>query len=251
MPQWRSRSRPGRAPLRPGSRAPRRCRSCPSGRRARRRGSACRRRRRSGCLVVRRRRDQNPGRVEHCPGLGHARRVDVDGRTRAVVLPGDEVVRAVERDGRGVLVVRRRRDRNPAPGRALPRPGLPARRRCRRSSRSDRPARRRGSSCRRRRRSGSTGCSPPSRSRSRPGRARRRPGSRARRRCRRGCAPGAEVLPGDEVVRAVESDGRGSLVVRRRRDRDPGRVEHCPGLADPRAVDVVRRPERSSSQTTR
>ena len=52
--------------------------------------------------------------------------------------------------------------------------------------------------------------------------------------------PRASVAPGDEVVRAVEGDRGRGLVARRRRDRDPGRVEHRSGRAHARAVDVGR-----------
>ena len=197
----------------------------PSDRPARRRGSSCRRRRRSGELVVRRRRDRDPRRVEHRSGLAHARAVDV-GVPERVVLPDDEVVRAVEGDARGELVVRRRRDRDP--GRVEHRAGrahagavdvdagtavLPDDEVVRAVEGDARVV---------------LAVRPPSRSRSPPGRGRRRPGSPARRRRRRIRRSGSPARRRGSSCRRTRP--RVLLVARSRRDRDPGRIEHRAGL---------------------
>ena len=188
-------------------------------------------------LVVRRRRDRDPGRVEHGSCRAHTCAVDVGDRAGAAVLPGDEVVRAVEGDARSDLAVRRRRDRDP--GRVEHGPGLAHARAVDVGGRAgaavlpgDEVVRavegdaRSGLGVRRRRDRD-------------PGRVEHGPGLAHTRAVDVDGPARAVVLPGDEVVRAVEGDARSELAVRRRRDRDPGRVEHGSCRAHTCAVDVV------------
>ena len=121
--------------------------------------------------------------MDHTCGA-HARAVDVSVVAPAPVLPGDEIVRAVEGDVRRVLRPGRGRDQNPV--------------------RIENDTRR----------------------------------AHARAVNVVVVVAVSVVVPDYEVVRAVEGDRGSALAIVRRRDRDPTRVEHVPGWAYPRAVNV-------------
>ncbi len=180
-------------------------------------------------------RDQDPARVEHGPCRGYARAVDVDLRVRAPVLPGREVVRAIEGQRRVVLQVHGCRNWDPRRVEHRPGRGDPCAIDVRRDLgapvvpdgqivRAVESDGRRVLPTRRRRDSESGGVEHNS------GRCDPRPIDVD--------VAGTAVLPSGEVVCAVKGERDVLLETYSCRDRDPGRIENGAGRGNARAVDV-------------
>ena len=154
-------------------------------------------------------------------------------RCGSAVVPGNEIVRAVESDPSSPAVLRGR-DRDPGPienGPPLGHPGpemssSPERSRSRQRGIHSVEGDRRLSSA-----IGAVEIGIPPGSRTIPARVTRAPRSRA--------VPVLESLPRDEVVRAVERQRWLALAAGGSRDRNPGRVEDVPGRVHARPIDVV------------